>query len=190
MSIAFLKKAIVGAAILGASFSALALENVAEGKTVTALPGSVPLNNDLSLVTDGFAPANSTYWADASTVSWQGGFGGVEIDLGGSFIVSSITVSHDNNDGYMLAYANNGGVNFLPFGFAYNDGGMNTSVLSFASPITVSKLSFFSYAGDGFYSLGEVTVMGVAVPVPEPESYAMFLAGLGLMGALARRRQI
>jgi hypothetical protein len=26
-------------------------------------------------------------------------------------------------------------------------------------------------------------------PVPEPESYAMFLAGLGLMGAVARRRQ-
>lgn len=25
-------------------------------------------------------------------------------------------------------------------------------------------------------------------PVPEPESYAMFLAGLGLMGAVARRR--
>lgn len=28
----------------------------------------------------------------------------------------------------------------------------------------------------------------VSMPVPEPESYAMFLAGLGLMGAVARRR--
>lgn len=27
------------------------------------------------------------------------------------------------------------------------------------------------------------------VPVPEPESYAMFLAGLGIMGAMARRRR-
>jgi hypothetical protein len=27
-------------------------------------------------------------------------------------------------------------------------------------------------------------------PVPEPESYAMFLAGLGIMGAIARRRRI
>jgi hypothetical protein len=26
-------------------------------------------------------------------------------------------------------------------------------------------------------------------PVPEPETYAMFLAGLGLMGAVARRRK-
>lgn len=29
----------------------------------------------------------------------------------------------------------------------------------------------------------------VAQPVPEPESYAMFLAGLGIMGALVRRRR-
>lgn len=29
----------------------------------------------------------------------------------------------------------------------------------------------------------------VALPVPEPETYAMLLAGLGLMGAIARRKQ-
>lgn len=29
----------------------------------------------------------------------------------------------------------------------------------------------------------------VAMPVPEPESYAMLLAGLGLLGAVARRRR-
>ena len=28
------------------------------------------------------------------------------------------------------------------------------------------------------------------LPVPEPETYAMFLAGLGLMGSIARRRKI
>lgn len=27
------------------------------------------------------------------------------------------------------------------------------------------------------------------MPVPEPETYAMFLAGLGLMGMIARRRR-
>jgi hypothetical protein len=29
----------------------------------------------------------------------------------------------------------------------------------------------------------------VAVPVPEPETYAMMLAGLGMMGFIARRRR-
>ena len=27
-----------------------------------------------------------------------------------------------------------------------------------------------------------------AAPVPEPETYALFLAGLGMLGAIARRR--
>lgn len=33
------------------------------------------------------------------------------------------------------------------------------------------------------------SLQAVAQPVPEPESYAMLLAGLGIMGALARRRR-
>jgi PEP-CTERM motif len=43
---------------------------------------------------------------------------------------------------------------------------------------TVAGLSGGSYAG----------VLNIANPVPEPETYAMFLAGLGLMGFTARRK--
>ena len=39
---------------------------------------------------------------------------------------------------------------------------------------------------NGIYS-GAITV--TAAPIPEPESYAMFLAGLGVMGAIALRRK-
>lgn len=41
-------------------------------------------------------------------------------------------------------------------------------------------------------TVGKATVLvmnGNVVAVPEPESYAMFLAGLGIMGLVARRRQ-
>jgi hypothetical protein len=31
--------------------------------------------------------------------------------------------------------------------------------------------------------------MTVSVPIPEPETYAMLLAGLGLLGVVARRRK-
>ena len=35
---------------------------------------------------------------------------------------------------------------------------------------------------------GSYTGLVEILPVPEPESYALFLAGLGLMGFIARRR--
>jgi hypothetical protein len=40
----------------------------------------------------------------------------------------------------------------------------------------------------GAYSITLTTASGVA-PVPEPETYAMMLAGLGLLGVVARRRK-
>jgi hypothetical protein len=36
---------------------------------------------------------------------------------------------------------------------------------------------------------GEVHFQLMSVPVPEPETYAMFLAGLGIVGAVVRRRR-
>ncbi len=38
-------------------------------------------------------------------------------------------------------------------------------------------------------NLGQYSVSLHALPVPEPETYAMLLAGLGIMGMLARRRK-
>jgi hypothetical protein len=50
----------------------------------------------------------------------------------------------------------------------------------------------FTYAfGDGRMGIGDVTTsfFGHTVsPIPEPESYAMLLAGLGLLGFMSRRR--
>ena len=66
---------------------------------------------------------------------------------------------------------------------------------------SVAQLGFQSYADDSIslaYDLGTIapgqtvsigySYTFAATPVPEPESYAMFLAGLGLMGFMARRR--
>ena len=35
--------------------------------------------------------------------------------------------------------------------------------------------------------MGQVAAIGI--PIPEPETYAMLLAGLGLLGFIARRRK-
>ncbi len=64
---------------------------------------------------------------------------------------------------------------------------------SFNSPLTFTGLAAGDYtiawAGVKVGTLGgAVGVAGYAVPVPEPETYAMLLAGLGMMGLIARRR--
>ena len=41
----------------------------------------------------------------------------------------------------------------------------------------------------GSYILLAGTADGTLAPVPEPETYAMMLAGLGMLGFMARRRR-
>ncbi len=53
------------------------------------------------------------------------------------------------------------------------------------------SLSKFTGGYSDYFSAGEITAHGVPdmpAPVPEPESYAMLLTGLGLLGFMARRR--
>jgi hypothetical protein len=50
------------------------------------------------------------------------------------------------------------------------------------------QLNISGIAGSWFGGAYGVALSAVAQPVPEPESYAMLLAGLGLMGTIARRR--
>jgi PEP-CTERM motif len=45
------------------------------------------------------------------------------------------------------------------------------------------------FNGNGFLSLQYTAVTTAVAPVPEPESYAMLLAGLGIIGVVVKRRQ-
>lgn len=61
--------------------------------------------------------------------------------------------------------------------YSFNVTGTGSDVLKFAATGTQE-----TYGG----SLDNVSL--IAIPVPEPETYALMLAGLGLVGTLARRR--
>jgi hypothetical protein len=72
---------------------------------------------------------------------------------------------------------------------------------SVSSKVTFANNNFSTFALSGFTNLQSVnlgTVDGVAyvavdnivtAPVPEPETYALLLGGLGVLGAVARRRR-
>jgi hypothetical protein len=90
---------------------------------------------------------------------------------------------------------------------SYFDGqGANLKNLSFSTGASINEsLNFFKLTNSGSASNGQTVVTAYAgtwsfdaatnsliyqtAPVPEPETYAMLLAGLGLMGAVARRRR-
>jgi PEP-CTERM motif len=58
--------------------------------------------------------------------------------------------------------------------------------LSWDQPITGP--AYLNISGVTSGSLGGIYTGSIAATIPEPETYAMLLAGLGLMGAVVRRR--
>ena len=56
------------------------------------------------------------------------------------------------------------------------------------SGLTLGDTYAVGFGGAWLGSGGSVSISSVMAAVPEPETYAMLLAGLGLVGAMARRR--
>ena len=72
-------------------------------------------------------------------------------------------------------------VDFEPYNSGGPDSGFVDAYSTFTAGITSYDPSFQPVSFDG-------QTLTLAGPVPEPESYAMLLAGLGLLGFIARRR--
>ena len=82
--------------------------------------------------------------------------------------------------------------------FSYNDGFPNTLIHYFT--LTGAVIDSINATGEltiavdrnasiDFYGFDYLKLSDVAAPVPEPETYAMLLAGLGLIGFSARSRK-
>jgi hypothetical protein len=111
------------------------------------------------------APGGAANWTLSSNELNANGCGG------GAHVGASLCFSGDH-----VALSDD-----MVFKFTFNGGATD-----FSSPHV--KVNLFN--GDGGRKVGSLLSENIPLqPVPEPQSYAMMLGGLALMGVMARRRQ-
>lgn len=128
---------------------------------------SSPVNGGFSADTVSFL----TYGAKVDSLSLYEGTFATAGDLSGHSVISASTVTTVNGS---------------------SDAIITTLASSAAlSPTTTYTLAIGGSSIDsaGFTGIVAIHAIPVLPPVPEPETYAMLLAGLGMMGFIARRRQ-
>lgn len=97
---------------------------------------------------------------------------------------------------HSMGFWNGDGQSATLFAVAYDSSGnllgsagaLNGTFAGFVSDTPVAWVKFEGDTGDGWNHLDGLQVNAVAA-IPEPETYAMLLAGLGLLGFAARRRK-
>ena len=95
---------------------------------------------------------------------------------------STVSVSINNGAATLLTNV----INNDPSGFEWE-----SKSLSWVANATSAQITFLGAANGGLSNDAGILLDNVAftaVPVPEPETYALMLAGLGLVGFAARRR--
>ena len=141
----------------------------------------------------------NTYWAPASgsySLDLSGNYDGtisqsLATVIGQKYVVSFDMAANPDEHGdaekfMQVGLSQQPIYSFSSLGYTHNSMGWTTKAFSFVATATNSTLHFASLAD----SAGGVALDNISVTaVPEPETYAMLLAGLGLMGAIARRRR-
>jgi len=134
----------------------------------------IDFSNELSLLSDGVVPPESTDWAAPSNVFWDFQEGSLyfEFDLGDVVSVNDLLMSADNNDWYGVDYSTDGfswnRLATLDAGVGNVDYGMETfstlgadpsyeATLDFA-PTQARYLRVYADGGDGAYALGEFQI--------------------------------
>lgn len=119
-----------------------------------------------------------------------------------NWLVGTINIgSVSNLEGFFFAAENISGTTPVPFKLSLDKVTFSSGAIG-AWTTTGDKFSFLNVAAgnydvtatgtlDGLGGYKKLALIGASytlAPVPEPETYAMLLVGLGLMGAVVRRR--
>ena len=125
------------------------------------------------------------------------GYGTIDIS-GDGFTVNFDRGTSFNSaafNGFVISDTHSTMNDFTSFSLESNTGVAGTPVLSFdANHLSVNWQGLGFHGGSLHFITTSLppdlaTADSATTPVPEPESYALFMAGLGLMGFIARRRK-
>ena len=128
------------------------------------------------------------------------GFSATQVGLFNRLYTDYYATSHTNGVNaaafqiavWEITYDGNGALNHGADAFKLGSGGNTTakttaaSWLSSLTPLATSAWTFTVLDSRGDSATQDLLV---AIPVPEPETYALLLAGLGLLGFVARHRK-
>ncbi len=99
-------------------------------------------------------------------------------------------------NGFVISDEHDSMNSFTSFNLVSNTGVAGTPVLNFDANHFSVNWQGLGFGGGSLHFITTslppdiATADSATTPVPEPDSYAMFMAGLGLMGFMARRRKI
>lgn len=173
---------------------------LAAGLTFTALSASAAT---YSVSTDPLFPGEFYFGHSFNAGSIDDLFTGIKFDSAQIYdasLTSTIKIAQGASVSFsVFELLNSSGVTVATASSVGGDIG-TTSYSSHGKTYTTSFADFSGLDGSGNYTLHVVglannigtyggTLSANAAPVPEPETYGMMLAGLGLMGFVARRRK-
>jgi len=204
----FLSKALAAAGLATLSLAASAATNILSTEwswisttgwmgTLRASSGwesGASLASQASIVDGAFLP-ESTQWNSGSW--WWDADASVNsapvvtvIALNDSYALNSFSVQADDNDTYRIEYWDGAAWQLAWDVPVQPSWGLTTRTSGLLPSITTNQLRFTATGGDNFYAVAEIQAFGsITRAVPEPETYALMLAGLAAVGFVARRKK-
>jgi hypothetical protein len=161
-----------------------------------------------SVMADGFLFTNSQAGDHALGV-W-GRNSAFQADPGGASVFvnygqTTTTMTRQSNDSFdfvsidLADVYNGGNSSTIQFTFNFLAGGSLVESVTLDSlpglqtfafnQVGLSSVSWMTAMGDGGWNQFDNVNVGMAQPVPEPETYALMLAGLGMVAWMTRRRR-
>jgi hypothetical protein len=168
--------------------------NVALSKTAIASStiAGYPTIHAIEYINDGFY-GNGSSWISASENSW------IMIDLGKTFRIDALSFGRDRLNHFDDRDPGRFSIDVATEADSYSTV-FNSSMFSNYSGYIIGNETWKASFGDtaaryvkvsfqaGGVAVDEIQIFAVT-PVPEPETYAMFMAGLGLLGFMAKRKK-